>query len=130
MGYKDPAKKREYQLEWIKKRRDSWLIENGPCILCNSWENLEVDHIDPSTKSIEPARIWSLSAPKRTLELSKCQVLCDKCHLEKTRSELAYIPPHGTRARYSRKDEHKCRCSLCREASSQYERIRRLKSNT
>lgn len=117
--------KRDYQLAWIQRRRDDWIAENGPCARCGSQEDLQVDHIDPATKSMNPARIWSLSAAKREAELVKCQVLCGACHREKTQVELSFIPEHGTRARYARKDEYKCRCPLCRAANAEYEARRR-----
>lgn len=102
--YKDPAKNREYQTRWIKNRRLAWLRENGPCQACGSWDNLEVDHKDPSAKLLPPSRLWSLSSnnPTRIAELAKCQVLCHKCHLEKTLSEYFSALKEGTR-RTSRK---------------------------
>ena len=57
MGYKDPEKQKEYQRNWLAKRRADWFSENGPCINCGSWDNLELDHIDPSTKVDN--KIWS-----------------------------------------------------------------------
>jgi hypothetical protein len=125
MGYKDPAQQRAYQLAWIKRRRDEWIAEHGPCAQCGSWERPEVDHVDRATKTMEPAKIWSLSAAKRAAELAKCQVLCEDCHLEKTRAERAFLPPHGTKARYSRHDGKQCRCQLCRDAAARYSRERR-----
>ncbi|AXH46549.1 HNH endonuclease [Gordonia phage RobinSparkles] len=86
MGYKDPIKRSAYQNEWLKKRRNEWLKENGPCVKCGSWENLEVDHKDRSKKIT--SSVWSWSAEKRNKELAKCQVLCKSCHLEKTILEV------------------------------------------
>lgn len=78
--------KREYQRLWIARRRQDWLNENSPCSLCGGTENLEVDHIDASTKEVETAGLWSLSLsnPKRIAELAKCRVLCHSCHIKKT----------------------------------------------
>lgn len=72
----------EYQREWYQARRQAWFAENGPCKRCGSWENLELDHIDPSTKSHH--RIWSWAKDRREAELAKCQVLCRKCHVRKS----------------------------------------------
>lgn len=82
MPYKNKIKQREYQSTWLQARRVKWLAENGPCVLCKSDLDLEVDHIDRDTK-VEH-RIWSWSAERREAELKKCQVLCRSCHLEKT----------------------------------------------
>lgn len=84
MGYKDPDKQREFQREWMRKRRQKWIDKNGPCRQCGSSVKLEVDHIDPDTKLLNPARLWSLSEAKRNAELAKCQVLCGACHYMKT----------------------------------------------
>lgn len=82
MPYKDIEKKREYQRKWYVKRRYDWLAENGPCVMCGSTIQLEVDHINPLEKVSH--KVWSWTKVKREEELSKCQVLCKFCHLEKT----------------------------------------------
>lgn len=84
MGYKDPNKQRQYQLAWMHRRRDDWIQANGPCS-CGTWDNLEVDHIDASTKTMDPAGIWSRRQEVRDAELAKCQVLCADCHKAKKR---------------------------------------------
>ena len=111
--YKDPARQRAYQAAWIKRRREAWLAENGPCVRCGSSEGLvEVDHVDPSEKVSH--RIWSGSAKRRESELAKCQVLCGACHLEKSRVDLSRIGTKPTRhgTTYAYKDKG-CRCDLC-----------------
>lgn len=75
---------RKYQLEWMRKRRQDWIDENGPCVHCGSDQDLEVDHIDASTKVWTPAKIWSRKQEDRDAELAKCQVLCEDCHKKKT----------------------------------------------
>jgi 5-methylcytosine-specific restriction endonuclease McrA len=89
MPYKDPAKQRAFQLEWIHVRRREWIEANGPCRKCGSPERLECDHVDPSAKAMSPRALWSLATdnPVRVAELAKCQVLCYECHSEKTRRE-------------------------------------------
>jgi 5-methylcytosine-specific restriction endonuclease McrA len=109
---------REYQRLWVKKRRDTWLKENGPCVVCGSWENLEVDHEDPQKKVTH--RVFSWSKERREEELSKCRALCYDCHKEKTALELSekfsVVDPtrwkHGTNNTYNK---HKCRCEKCVE---------------
>ncbi len=106
---------RTYQREWVAKRRREWLEENGPCVKCDSWDRLEIDHIDPKIKT-SPI-FWSYSKQKREEELVKCQVLCYDCHLGKTSEYRAVNKKsleelHGTYTGYLK---HKCRCELCRE---------------
>lgn len=113
MPYKDPAAQRAYQLERMKQARTEWLLANGPCN-CGSWEDLQVDHIDPNLKVSH--RIWSWSPARRAAELAKCQTLCLPCHKRKTREEwFEKKAPHGTNARYVSQN-HRCRCSECRDA--------------
>lgn len=107
-------------------RRNTWFQVNGPCVKCGSWENLELDHINPKLKVTH--RIWSWSQSKREVELSKCQVLCKICHKEKTSNEK--------RERYSKNWKHgtltgyynrKCRCDSCKGTYHKYRRSLYLK---
>lgn len=91
-------------LEVLKRRRTDWLKKNGPCTQCASWDELEVDHKDPSIKVSH--RIWSWAARRREEELKKCQPLCKKCHAAKTRDAAIR---HGISAYM----ERKCRCEVC-----------------
>jgi len=84
--YSDPVLQRQYQNEWLKKRRRDWLAENGPCVDCGSWAELEVDHLDPAVKVTH--RVWSWSSEKRKAELAKCVVRCEPCHSLRTSSQM------------------------------------------
>ena len=70
------------------------LIEKlgGKCVECGCTETLEFDHIDPSTKSFNIAAGYS--KPKEVLleEVAKCQLLCNKCHIEKSKKDLKFRP--------------------------------------
>lgn len=79
--------KREYQLRYLTARRRAWVDKNGPCQRCGGTENLQIDHIDPSTKEYPVSRIWSRREEVREAELYKCQVLCAECHKAKTSEE-------------------------------------------
>ena len=113
MPYADKKAQREFQRNWLHKRRSTWLVTNGPCVKCGSTRDLEVDHVDPSQKLDH--KVWSWSESRRDTELAKCQVLCRKCHLKKTVS--VYTPKHGTRNMYLK---HGCRCVRCRTENSSY----------
>jgi hypothetical protein len=84
MGYKDPARQRAYQNEWIQRRRREW-FKDKTCALCGSAKDLRLDHRDPTIKVTH--RIWSWSQERREAELAKCQVLCLSCHRRKTAAE-------------------------------------------
>lgn len=85
MPYKDKVKQSAYQRAWVAKRRKEWFDINGPCVLCGSTSNLQVDHKDPNTKISH--YIWSWCDARRLPELAKCQVLCRQCHINKSKTE-------------------------------------------
>lgn len=85
MPYKDPERQREYARKWMAARRAAWIGANGPCADCGSWENPEVDHVDPATKVTH--NVWSWSALRREAELAKCVVRCTDCHKKKSAGE-------------------------------------------
>jgi hypothetical protein len=64
----------------------------GKCISCGCKDNLEFDHIDPSTKSFNISSGYNKTKKELFEELSKCQLLCNKCHLEKTKKNKDYKP--------------------------------------
>lgn len=69
--------------EWKTK----WFSENGPCNRCGSNEGLELDHINPEEKGFT-VNYYNTDNEKIRAELSKCQVLCRSCHVEKTTEDL------------------------------------------
>lgn len=81
MGYKDREQQRAYQREWMARRRAAW-FEGKACVDCGATDELEVDHVDPSSKVDH--KVWSWSASRREAELSKCEVRCRSCHQMKT----------------------------------------------
>lgn len=108
---------RRYQLQWLARRRSEWIQANGPCRLCGSWQNPEVDHVDPATKAMPSSNIWSRRKEIREAELAKCQVLCGPCHQSKTSATQKRPDIHGTLHMYHKR---KCRCRLCKDAIVEY----------
>lgn len=94
-----------------QERRQLWLCENGPC-KCGSWLELEVHHKDPTTKISH--NVWSWKVEKLMNELSKCEVMCDKCHNEFHSAQRRKLV-HGLSG-YD--GIHKCRCLICKQAKS------------
>jgi hypothetical protein len=123
--YADEGQQRKAQREWRQRRWEAWLQEHGPCVRCGSWDDLQVDHIDPSKKVSH--RIWSWARDKREEELNKCQPLCGSCH--KIKSGLERLPDHGTDSRY-RHRTRKCRCNACRRAHAEANRRFRRNGRT
>lgn len=124
MPHTPETRERAYR-KMRQNRKDFFL--NKVCVKCGSNEDLELDHIDPDKKKSH--NIWSWSKVKREEEISKCQVLCKKCHRKKTNEYLNKIFTkkivHGTASGY----EHKgCRCDACRIARQKERRIRKDKN--
>ena len=110
MPIQNNVERREYQREWMRKRRNAF-FDGRKCAYCGSEDNLELDHVDPSTKVDH--KVWSWSESRRNEELEKCQPLCDQCHSKKTILEKTN---HGI-SRYNRGG---CRCYICKKAKSYF----------
>ncbi len=97
----------------------------GQCVKCGTKENLQFDHIDPTTKTGTIAEIWSYKKDFFDEEIKKCQLLCDKCHEEKTLTDLNRVSAkntHGTLSSYKY-----CKCDICRKNKSAHQQAWRLK---
>lgn len=64
-------------------------ILGGVCVECGSTKNLEIDHIDPKTKTFTLANATAFKWETLEAELPKCQVLCRSCHAEKSGKEAS-----------------------------------------
>lgn len=122
MSYKDPEVQREYQRKWRNTRRKEYIKKHGgKCVQCGSKHRLEFDHVDRSRK-VEH-KIWTWKRARIEEELKKCQLLCKRCHINKTHAERGdRVIVHGT---LYRGYHHGCRCSECRRANAAYENKRR-----
>lgn len=126
MPYADKARHAERELARYHEKMAfyRWLL-GGRCSACGALEALHIDHIDPATKAFTIGQKWSLAIEVVVAELAKCQLLCDACHLTKSRTngELRggqnYVadPPHGSALRYNREG---CRCKVCRRWKRDY----------
>lgn len=89
------------------RRRKVLDFLGGHCAVCGATEGLEIDHIDPSTKSFDARDNLTLATIED--ELRKCQLLCGTCHKAKTIRER---PPfkHGTIYGFMKM---KCACDDC-----------------
>lgn len=112
----------EYMRLYMKERAKKRVIAakeqlGAKCIQCGSTEDLQFDHIDPTTKLFTLAKGSSFSEQRWQAELAKCQLLCQTCHTSKTLNDLGRIPAkdnHGTASCYV---HARCRCELCVEGN-------------
>ena len=89
----------------MRKRREAFFF-GKKCSLCGAVDLLQVHHTNRDQK--KDHKVWSWSEKRRNAELSKCVILCKKCHTELHAKEMRI---HGTRSRY----QAGCRCDLCRK---------------
>jgi hypothetical protein len=62
-------------------------FKTQPCAMCHiQYElyNMQIDHIDPTTKLYDVCQLKSCKVEKLLSELAKCQVLCALCHRRKS----------------------------------------------
>lgn len=91
----------------------------GQCVRCGSEKNLQLDHIDRKTKKFNISTgVRRYSRAVVWKEVKKCQLLCKSCHRKKgVEAGDILETKHGSITMYSR---YKCRCELCRKATSDY----------
>lgn len=115
----------QYMREYSKKRyeqriKDAIAFLGGKCTKCGVMEDLNFDHIDGSTKT---ANVTSITRSKEEVfwdEVRKCQLLCIKCHEEKTlteRGQESAKTAHGTLSSY-----RYCKCEKCTACWKEYMR--------
>lgn len=111
---------REYNLNRYHERRKEFKDHlGGKCVDCGSTESLEFDHIDRSTKTLELGKILNVSKEKALEELKLCQLLCTKCHIEKSKKDGSFgTVGHGEGVSGKRN----CKCDLCRNRKNEYMR--------
>jgi hypothetical protein len=98
-----------------RQQRRAKLIEmlGGCCVRCGATEDLEFDHIDPSTKRFAVGSSMSRAWDVLVTEALKCQLLCRSCHREKAVEDRPE-PAHS----YYRYWYYGCRCAVCRAANA------------
>jgi hypothetical protein len=113
---------RTYMLARYHRRRNA-AIESlgGKCVSCGSTENLELDHIDPTSKRLEFGKLNGISQSRFEEELKKAQLLCEDCHSKKSVLDHGHKPAsHGSIVMYK---YHNCRCDPCRLAHNEYHKL-------
>lgn len=109
---------REYKRkQYVRLKGRAISLLGGKCVRCGTTSNLQIDHIDPRTKSFEVNHVQSHSWTAVAEELGKCQLLCVPHHKMKTLSERGQSPAtgvHGTVSGYRYCGPPKC--GACKEA--------------
>src|SRR3990167_1281726 len=116
MPVKNPI---EYQRKQRRERRKMLIkLLGNVCVKCGSNNKLEFDHKNRKLKKFTIAVILSSKMSKLMKEVKKCQLLCKKCHINKSIIERKdKIAVHGSMGMYS---NHGCRCIKCKNVCSRY----------
>lgn len=110
---------REYMLKRYHERRKQALeILGGKCVKCSTTEQLEIDHIDRLTKTMDLGKLWSCAKKRYFEELKLCQLLCKEHHEAKSAQEKSVEHGQGLTGRRN------CRCELCAPLKNKYNRER------
>lgn len=72
---------------WEARRQSAIAYLGGKCVQCGKTDELEFDHIDPSTKVMTIARASSRNEEFFWKEVDKCQLLCKTHYIDKTRQD-------------------------------------------
>lgn len=80
--------KRTYHRKYNRKRYQrcrTGVITSlgGACVVCGATTQLEIDHKDPTVKTMNVSMMWAYSRSRVEKELKLCQLLCKPCHIEK-----------------------------------------------
>jgi 5-methylcytosine-specific restriction endonuclease McrA len=132
MVVKDRAAYNSYMRQYMrercrKRRRRAEKMLGGKCVVCGTKSNLDIDHIDPSTKLLGPERLWTSAEEKFLAEIKKCQLLCRTCHNDKTQRENGLIKNKGIHGHPMNYARYGCKCSLCKAAWNAYNKKYRHK---
>lgn len=107
----------EYMKAVYRRRRRAALRKlGGRCTKCGGRKRLEFDHRDPGTKTRRVAKMWTYSEERFWAEVEKCQLLCQRCHQEKSLAERGLKRAKGVHGNYMNYQRYGCRCDLCRAA--------------
>ena len=121
----NPAYMKVYMKRRYRERR-VLAIETlgGKCARCPETSDLEVDHKDPSKKTMDFSQMFGCGMTRFMKELALCQLLCRKCHNNKTVIEDLgrSFRTHGSLGMYQ---HSKCRCDLCKGAKTAHHRAYR-----
>jgi hypothetical protein len=120
------AYQRGYNKAWKQARRAQLVkMLGGRCVRCGATEDLELDHIDPSTKRFTISGGLSKAWTDLVEEASRTQLLCKPCHVAKGAEDRPETV-HGTYYVYW---YYSCRCTACKAANARKSaalRVRRL----
>jgi 5-methylcytosine-specific restriction endonuclease McrA len=109
---------RIYNKQRYRDFRDELLnLLGGKCCQCGSTAGLHFDHKDPLAKCFAIGELLSHARQRVLDEVKKCQLLCESCHIDKSRAD-------GSFRRNKAKGEQIHQAKLSQEQVSEIRRLR------
>lgn len=117
-----PNDNHEYMRVYIlnryhQRRQEAIAFLGGVCVVCYTDEGLQIDHIDPKTKTMNISKLWSVSEERYWAEINLCQILCEPHHIEKSRREARDKVVHGKTHAWQKLG---CTCDTCMSGKREY----------
>ena len=111
MGYKNKNDMNTYLKEkYYRLKKAVFNLLGNKCAQCGETEGLQIDHKDKTLKKYNVLRQlrckpWAIILK----EVEKCQLLCKKCHLEKTKKEFDRYGEKNSSAKLKNEDVEEIR---------------------
>ena len=113
---------REYMKKYHADRtRRAQAILGGKCARCGATDRLQFDHVDPSTKTRQVSILLREAWSKVLKELAKCQLLCGKCHRQKTKSNQESHEKLSVEKAAEIRERYKAEAVSQRQLASEYD---------
>jgi|SRR5690606_12685108 len=112
----------EYMREYMKNRYHNTRSKvvsrlGGKCSRCGTKSGpWHFDHKDKRKKTMRASDLHSVNDQKFEEEMKNLQLLCEKCHREKTKESWDYSTPKPRHGTYWFFRKYKCRCPKCVKA--------------
>lgn len=112
----------EYMREYMKnryhsKRKAIYDHLGGKCSRCGDKKGpFHLDHKDKRKKTMRASDLHSVNDQKFKDEIKNLQLLCEKCHRDKTKESWDYSTPKPRHGTYWMYRKHGCRCKKCTKA--------------
>lgn len=125
----------EYMRDYMRerKRRKRKEIEErlgGKCSRCGAKGPFHLDHIDKKKKTMRASDLHSVNDQRFEQEMKNLQLLCEKCHRDKTKESWDFSTPKPRHGTYWNYRKHGCRCPKCVKAYKEKQKEWRDKRKT